>query len=466
METKATLRWAIAAALWAIAAAPATAAMQGAAPSAMADFTSALPAPARSALFLPSGEQLAVVSPAGRTVSIVTSAGRELLRSVPLPFGPVDTAISADGTQIYLVGPGEAAKTMLARMDVADGTMRSISFDDAGEIIGISQLDNDIYLADRSASGIVGVPRDLFEKAVPNEPLAMALKDVARGSLSFKSGIADIAATDKPGLVFVLHEYENAASVVYLTRERVIDQLSLATQSLALSPLTQALSARSGASKSPEVVTSAVFGDSGGNRIVVSDLDLGFSSLEIVQAIDLAMEYPERSNNPDRQLLVAADREQNVILVGATTSRRVVMFKRVDRTVERVGAADLPGEPVDLAVSSDGRALAFLVNGGNELIVIDRPEVWQELFADRQGALVSIVRDIQRMLSMLGYPVGVVDGMAGLRTKGAIKLFQESVGLPATGEPSAAVQEALREAVPQGNNFEFKQAPVQMQMRR
>lgn len=50
---------------------------------------------------------------------------------------------------------------------------------------------------------------------------------------------------------------------------------------------------------------------------------------------------------------------------------------------------------------------------------------------------------VQAKLRSLGYDVGTVDGVAGARTKTAIRRFQSSKSLPATGEPDAATRKAL-----------------------
>lgn len=51
---------------------------------------------------------------------------------------------------------------------------------------------------------------------------------------------------------------------------------------------------------------------------------------------------------------------------------------------------------------------------------------------------------IQSMLVKAGYAIGPVDGIIGPKTQKAIKAFQASVGLPATGEPDAKTTNALR----------------------
>jgi len=56
-----------------------------------------------------------------------------------------------------------------------------------------------------------------------------------------------------------------------------------------------------------------------------------------------------------------------------------------------------------------------------------------------------LVRDIQRMLTELGYRPGGVDGKMGDRTRQAIRRYQSNTGLPVDGHPSRALHEHLLE---------------------
>lgn len=61
------------------------------------------------------------------------------------------------------------------------------------------------------------------------------------------------------------------------------------------------------------------------------------------------------------------------------------------------------------------------------------------------SAVMSIA-DAQRRLGELGYQAGPADGAMGPRTTEALRRFQQSVGLPATGRLDAATSEALGRA--------------------
>ena len=58
-----------------------------------------------------------------------------------------------------------------------------------------------------------------------------------------------------------------------------------------------------------------------------------------------------------------------------------------------------------------------------------------------------LIRQIQLFLTTLGLEPGPADGVAGPRTVGAIREFQEKLGLPAAGEPTMQLREQLLEVL-------------------
>ena len=52
--------------------------------------------------------------------------------------------------------------------------------------------------------------------------------------------------------------------------------------------------------------------------------------------------------------------------------------------------------------------------------------------------------DTQEALLALGYEIGDIDGVIGPATRGAIKEFQRSEGMPEGGEPDANLLERMR----------------------
>ena len=60
------------------------------------------------------------------------------------------------------------------------------------------------------------------------------------------------------------------------------------------------------------------------------------------------------------------------------------------------------------------------------------------------------VREVQELLTGLGFDPGPVDGLMGRRTSSAIEGFQQSINLPVDGRANAALLLRLRQAAEQG----------------
>lgn len=58
------------------------------------------------------------------------------------------------------------------------------------------------------------------------------------------------------------------------------------------------------------------------------------------------------------------------------------------------------------------------------------------------------IADVQHLLAARGYYDGAVDGIAGRRTRAAIRRFQRDAGLPVTGVPDQGLLRALETALP------------------
>lgn len=70
-------------------------------------------------------------------------------------------------------------------------------------------------------------------------------------------------------------------------------------------------------------------------------------------------------------------------------------------------------------------------------------EAMRALLGPRRQADPSTVSELQEQLAELGYPVGTVDGIIGVRTRAAIRTFQEQNALAPTGEFDASTLIAL-----------------------
>ncbi len=77
-----------------------------------------------------------------------------------------------------------------------------------------------------------------------------------------------------------------------------------------------------------------------------------------------------------------------------------------------------------------------------EQVEIGKP-VWKSSSGGR-AADGGAVRSIQADLARLGYEPGPVDGLAGAKTRTAIRQYQQNNGLAVDGAPSSALAEHIR----------------------
>jgi len=99
-------------------------------------------------------------------------------------------------------------------------------------------------------------------------------------------------------------------------------------------------------------------------------------------------------------------------------------------------------EQADL-VSASARVKKFkpvkIDEGANGIF---RNVAWKKS-TDKTGEKVSQVREVQTMLTELGYDIGGADGSVGPKTRSAIISFERSNGLPETGRVNAALADRL-----------------------
>jgi S1-C subfamily serine protease len=69
----------------------------------------------------------------------------------------------------------------------------------------------------------------------------------------------------------------------------------------------------------------------------------------------------------------------------------------------------------------------------------------------RADVSVSMIRNLQTLLTELGYDAGAADGVMGQKTKTAIRAFQADRGMPVTGAVTATLEQALKMALKEKN---------------
>jgi hypothetical protein len=138
--------------------------------------------------------------------------------------------------------------------------------------------------------------------------------------------------------------------------------------------------------------------------------------------------------------LIGSSCDQSVIWLGQRNSRTITQFARGPgfTALDLIGTIDLPFVPTALSVSETGDYAVAISETDWSIARYDRePE------AGSTGVLgTAAVRELQRMLTGSGYPVGVIDGMMGPQTRRAIEEYAKSrkIDLPDLNDPMAVLE--------------------------
>ncbi len=190
----------------------------------------------------------------------------------------------------------------------------------------------------------------------------------------------------------------------------------------------------------------------------------------IIPQIDRPMQISLKSlralASGNRNVLVAANKDLSVILVGTVGGSQLAVYRRVGGALEELKPIDLGSPIIDMVVlptarpSGGSEVFAFLRSDRRTLQIepdiaalldsgpIYSPDPGELAFPTSDLDRVAVFR-LQRALTSLGFSVGSIDGMPGPLTASAIRTFQFKNGLDVTGLLDQGTQDALNRAVKQ-----------------
>ena len=168
--------------------------------------------------------------------------------------------------------------------------------------------------------------------------------------------------------------------------------------------------------------------------LTLADFDPVFRSLDIQTTVDTPLGAGRagfRDLIPGMGImkpsgLLASTCDQSAIFLGSKRSKRLVQYavNKEYRSIETTGFINTTFSSTSLVMQPQGQ-YAFLASEDLKLIVRYEPPSTSD---DIQLRGDPAVRDLQRLLTENGYPLGSVDGLMGPLTRKALELYEQNTG--------------------------------------
>lgn len=414
------------------------------------DFVSTFPLTSRTDIVLPFEADFALILPDGRLAlatarrSGVSGGGSltvfdprtgEKGPTIDLVHDVAVVELNAAAGFLYAAGnAGDAFRITRVRLDDRSITAHIQPGAILHPSLAVSD-DGTVMLGHRDTNAVSIIPSAQFlptEKAeaqfaANGEGYGLGLRYNGPGNIS------GLAASSDGSVLFVSDTNEARLSAIDVRgKQTVVDQLGYADakdpQSIPL--VVQAQGAQtSGAEGAPATHLIAV--DARRSRLLLVDYNPAFQTLDPVSEAGFRFAAPlapdDKSGSP---LLVDANASQSVIVLASRTGRSLRAFGRNGSSIEAgPDFADLPESPLSLDVSTDGN-LAVLMLSDRKTLSLLRGDSTVAIESQAEA-----IRALQRQLTELGYPIGVVDGIAGEKTNRALlralRQLDGSASLPA-----------------------------------
>ncbi len=404
------------------------------------------------ATILPDSSRVLLIANQARRAFVFDVDAASMQLEFDLPYVVADAAVDAGARYAFFAGADPAADGtgVLVRLDLASGALAtialyepldrpSISVDGAGRV----------FVADRSSGIVMGFEGEFFEKAAGG--LRLDRKEFPQNVYLPSGAVGHLDAIPNENVIFVAVPDQQVLLAVDTLNGEALDAFSLLRGKGSQTLPAQTVVARADGSR--VIAASILLGFDSEEALMVVDYDADFRKLYFVGTASFSLRIDEHIKGieterlADNPLLIASDAEQNTIIFGSRYSKQLAFLRRDGHVLERGDVIEMETQPIDIDVSPDGR-YAVVVNADGTFAVLRQPEAGAETPAALQGS--ETMREVQRALSALGFPVGVVDGMPGPRTRRALTVFQKTMGLHPTGIIDEPTLQRLRELADSG----------------
>jgi hypothetical protein len=392
-----------------------------------------LPFTIGSALVLPDHRIIAAsAGEAGGSDVALLDADGAVVSSFALPHKVAAMVASSSAERLFAVG-SDGSNAYASEIDLgsdADAFGLRITTIALGEVPTLLSLAldeaNSLYIADAASAMVYRLTSDDFKIARDG-----AVQPGPQVAFTYGGGVRSIAVSKAAGLAFVAGAESGELAAVSLDgANRVLDAYGRRTSDLIIP-----LAVTAAAAVEESFLASLVVADHRGRQLQLVDYNPFFETLDVAATtpMELALvpnsvvERVGETKYMTQPMLIATSLDQSAIVAGNVYSRQIVQYARgrvgSSSILERIGFIELPGTPLSLSLAPEGRFAAVPLAGSSKLVILTREE------GEGLPTHSIAVRDLQRLLTELGFNVGAVDGISGPTTVAALAAFQRQTGL-------------------------------------
>lgn len=391
-------------------------------------------------LFRPTSDHAVAIGPqvGGSQILTLDSVTFQQKHLDEVSYNVTAAVFTADGKILYVVGEqGGSSFASAVRLD-EPGPKRvtTVSLDGKVSLPSLSvDSSGRLFVGDASAPTVTAIPSYVFDLTLTKNLTEIRASDYGAEIVQPYGGSRSVVVSDSLDLMFVVANDSPAVSAIELRgRNKVSDEYTSDGPSDGASPVPLSLSGpytyrRSDQGDTTSLLVASHFEDT----LTVLDVDPLFRTLDKVATASVAhdlvpgasIRFLAGTRLVPQSALVASSKDQTTILSGNLYSKQLVQFARTDYGLERIGVITLEAPPTNMAISQDGtRALVSLLA---RAMLISLEADTAGPFAENEDR--EKVRQLQRMLSEMGLPVGAVDGVQGPATDRALVRLQTNTGL-------------------------------------
>lgn len=413
------------------------------------DYSIRLPKHAENLTFLPDSHTVLLTSNRERRIFIFDLNMLEVVKEFeyPTPLGSKgisysDVAVNPEGTNVFLIGvleidnfskdrrPGLYSKDgILTQIDLKDSTLQSITLSEPMRAPSVAVSENGrVFFGDLNSS-TVSVIEKADRKFFMNQILR---RSNLEGNIYLSEGPAiDLGVSADGRFILVSHAQAPSISLIDSEFSEVVDHLGPIKKRGGF-PFTMLVTNDKEATSSFGPKTYILVGEFEADVLAVTDINGKFSSFGKTNIAPLLLSQSiQKKDIISPLLIVSAANDLNIIVVGSRLNTNAAIFSRIQGGLERRNIVKLKTVPDDIDVSPNGQIVTILNSEHRSLRVIKNPLDWMSEPSTLIGS--EVTRKAQRWLSVLHYPIGVVDGLYGEDTRRSLLIFQQSAGLVPTG---------------------------------